>query len=188
MKFQSMFQSAVVALATLGMIIPATPAMAANRGPVVKSVKTVEAAAFDVALSTEGELVGRVVDQTGAAVAGVQVTVRQGQKEIATAKSDSTGTFTVANLKTGQYDVAAGQTVGHYRVWSESVAPQSAGVQALLVTSENGVRGGSSTFGGMGGFGTILGNGNMLLAAGVLTAVIISAITLSEVNDIPKSN
>ena len=121
-------------------------------------------------------------------MAGVQVTVRQGQKDIASAKSDSNGTFAVANLKSGQYDVAAGQTVGHYRVWSESVAPKSAGVQALLVTSENGVRGGSGTFGGNGGFGTILGNGNMLLAAGVLTAIIISAITLSEVNDIPKSN
>lgn len=185
MKLQSLAQRAAVALAVLGMVIPNAPVMAANRGPVVKSVQKVEASVLDVALSTDGALVGRVVDQTGAAQSGVTVSVRQGQKEVAQAKSDASGTFTVANLKTGQYDVVAGQTVGHYRVWSESVAPQSAGVQALLVTSENGVRGGSGTFGS---FGTIMGNGNLLLAAGVLTAVIISAITLSEVNDIPKSN
>ncbi len=185
MTFRSWIQNAAVALAAVGMIVPAMPAQAANQGLTVKSVKTVEASVLDVALSADGALVGRVVDQTGTAKADVQVTVRQGQKEIATAKSDSTGTFSVANLKSGQYDVVAGQTVGHYRVWSESVAPQSAGEQALLVVSDNGVRGGSGTFGG---YGTLFGNGNLLLAAGVLTAVIISAVTLSQVNDIPKSN
>lgn len=172
-------KGAVVALAAAGTLVPSAPVQAATSFPQVKSIKTIDATLLDVALTSDGTLVGRVIDHTGAAVENREVLVRQGKTEVAKTTTDKSGTFVVTNLKGGMYEVASGNTTATYRVWTESAAPESAGERVMLVLGENGARGNG---------GVLLGNGTLLLVAGILAAIIISAITLSEVNKIPKSN
>lgn len=175
MKLLTLVKGAAVALAALGTVMPATQAQAA--GNTLKVVRT-DATVMDIGMKQDGVFAGRVVDHTGAPAREAEVVIKQGDKVVATTKTDDRGAFAVAGLRGGLYDVSSGQTGGQFRVWTESAAPTAAKDTALLVLGENGTRGG---FGGMGG-------GELLLAVGVLTAVIISAITLSQVNDIPKSN
>lgn len=186
MKITNLVKGAVVTLAALGMVMPQGQVAAATGLQGIKSVKTVEASVIDVSLSN-GAMVGRVVDHTGAALASKEVVVRQGKNEISKVKTDSTGTFAVSNLKGGLYEVTAGTSTGTFRVWTESAAPSSAAEQALLVVGENGTRGGN-------GFGGIMGNGQLVLTAGIIAAVIMSGIAIGKLNnlqddvdDIPKS-
>ena len=71
-----------------------------------------------------------------------------------------------------------GQTAGAYRLWTRTAAPESAKESALLVLGENGARGNAGAFGA----------GTLLMAAGIIATIIISAVTLDQVNQIPKSN
>jgi hypothetical protein len=139
MHFFSLLRGAAVALAAVGMMIPNAPAMAA--GPSRAQVKTVDAKIFDIALSDGGMFKGRVVDHTGAAVEGAEVSVKQNNKEVAHSVTDKSGSFVVSNMKTGVYSVNSGATEGVYRVWNEKSAPPSAKEQSLLVLGENGARG-----------------------------------------------
>src|SRR5262245_36723131 len=136
MKLTNLVKGAVVTLAALGMVMPQGQVAAASGLQGIKAVKTVEASAADVSLSN-GALVGRVVDHTGAALASKEVVVRQGKNEVSKVKTDSNGTFAVSNLKGGLYEVTAGTSTGTFRVWSESAAPSSAGEQALIVVGES---------------------------------------------------
>lgn len=187
MKITNLVKGAVVTLAALGMVMPQAQVEAATGLKGVKAVKTVEVSSVDIALSN-GALVGRVVDHTGAAMASKEVVVRQGKNEVAKVQTDKSGTFTVSNLKGGLYEVSSGATTGSFRVWTESAAPQSSAEMALLVMGENGVRGGSGSFGGF------MGDGTLLLTGAVIATVIISAIALGKINNlqddvdnIPKS-
>lgn len=168
MSCLSFLRGATVALAALGMMIPAAPAIAA--GPARAQVKTVDAKIFDIALSQGGTFKGRVVDHTGAAVEGAEVTIKQGNKQVAHSVTDKDGSYVVSNLKTGVYNVSSGATEGMYRVWSEKTAPPSAKEQSLLVMGENGARG---NFGAMGDEGLIL------LAVVAVGAVAIVALVLA---------
>lgn len=163
MHFLSLLRGAAVALAAVGMMIPNAPAMAA--GPSRAQVKTVDAKIFDIALSDGGTFKGRVVDHTGAAVEGAEVSVKQNNKEVAHSVTDKSGSFAVSNLKTGVYSVNSGATEGVYRVWSETSAPPSAKEQSLLVLGENGARG---------NFGA--GDGALWLVGGIATAALIVGI------------
>jgi hypothetical protein len=192
MKVTNLVKGAVVTLAALGMVMPQGQVEAATGLKGIKAVKTVEASVADISLAN-GALTGRVVDHTGAAMASKEVVVRQGKNEVAMVKTDKSGTFVVSNLKGGLYEVTAGTCTGTFRVWTESAAPSSAAEQALLVVGENGVRGGSGSFGGN-GFGGIMGDGTLVLTAAVIAAVIMSGIALGKLNDlqddvdnIPKS-
>lgn len=171
MKCFSLVRAAAVALATLGMMIPNAPAMAAGSSRV--QVKTVDAKIFDIALSHGGTFKGRVVDHTGAAMEGAAVTVKQNNKEVARSITDKNGTFAVGNLKTGVYSIASGATEGTYRVWSEKAAPPSAKEQGLLVMGENGARG---------QFGCGDGAGVYIVGAIAVAALIVGIIALDEAN------
>lgn len=185
MKITNLVKGAVVTLAALGMVMPQGQVAAASGLQGIKSVKTVEASVIDVSLSN-GALVGRVVDHTGAALTSKEVVVRQGKNEISKVKTDSSGAFAVSNLKGGLYEVTAGTSTGTFRVWTESAAPSSANEQALLVVGESATRGN--------GFGGIAGNGQLVLTAAVIASVIMSGIALGKLNNlqddvdnIPKS-
>jgi Carboxypeptidase regulatory-like domain len=142
MKCFKLIRGAAVALATLGIVLPNAPAMAAGQNSTARpSVRMVDAKVFDIALSKDGTLAGRVVDHTGVALEGAQVTVKQRNKEVATSITDKSGSFAVGNLKSGVYTVSSGATSGTYRTWTEKSAPPSAKPQALLVTGQNGARG-----------------------------------------------
>ena len=157
MKCFSLVRGAAVALATLGMMIPNAPAIAA--GQAQGQVKNVDAKIFDIALSQGGTFKGRVVDHTGTAMEGAAVSIKQNNKEVASSITDKNGSFAVGNLKSGVYTVSSGATEGTYRVWAEKSAPPSAKEQSLLVMGENGTRG---------NFGA--GDGVLWLIAGVSTA------------------
>ena len=142
MKSLRLIRGAAVALATLGMVAPGAPAMAAGPKPAARpSVRLVDAKVFDIALSKDGSFAGRVVDQTGTALQGAQVSVKQGNKEVARSLTDKDGMFAVRNLKGGLYAVSSGATEGTYRMWAKDSAPPAAKEMGLLVMGQNGTRG-----------------------------------------------
>jgi len=171
MKHYSLFKSAVVALAAIGMMVPAPQLRAATAAST--KVVTVDASVFDIGLKSDGVFAGRVVDHTGAPAAKAEVIVRQGHQVVAQTKTDAEGHFAVKGLRGGVYEVSSGKTVGTYRVWNETVAPPAAKEQALLVLGQNGARG---QFGAMGG--------GVLLVAGIaIAALVVGIIALDEAND-----
>jgi len=172
MKQISLFKRAVIALAAIGMMMPAPQVQAATAAP-AKVIQT-DATVLDIGLKSDGVFAGRVVDHAGTPSAKTEVTIRQGQQVVAKTTTDAEGRFAVKGLKGGVYEVASGKTVGTYRVWNETVAPPAAKEQALLVLGENGTRGG---FGAM-------DKGAVFLAAAVIATLIVSLITLDEVNNI----
>lgn len=172
MKTTKFFQGAVIALASIGLMLPAPSVMAATSAKT--NVQSVDVSTFDIGLQKNGAFTGRVVDHTGTPAKNAEVVVRQGSKEVARTTTDAEGRFAVNGLRGGAYEVSSGKTVGSYRVWQSDVAPPSAKEQALLVLGENGTRG---QFGAAGG-------GVVLIAAAVIASIIISAITLDRVNSI----
>jgi hypothetical protein len=171
MKLNSLFQGAIVALAAVGMVLPA-PQLHAAAAATTKVVQ-VEASVFDIGLKSDGAFTGRVVDHTGAAAPKAEIVVRQGQQVVAKTSTDAEGRFAVDGLKGGVYEVASGKTVGTYRVWNETAAPPSAKEQALLVLGENGTRG---------QFGAA-SPGAILIAAVAIAALVISIVALDEAKD-----
>jgi Carboxypeptidase regulatory-like domain len=169
-------KGAAVSLATLGMVFPQVTVLADGPAtPVRKASQT--AGAPDVALTSGATLSGRVVDHTGKAIEGAQVVVRQGKTEVAKTVTNKEGIYSFKNVKGGVYQVASGNTEGTFRVWAERTAPPAAKEHALLVMGENGARG---------QFGAVDPT-LVLLTAGVIAAVVISAITLNKVNDLDNS-
>ena len=172
MQALQVFQRAAISLAAVGILIP-TPQLAAASQPQTLPVKTVAGGIADVALTSHGALVGRVVDHTGAAQAEREVVVRQGQATLARATTDKSGRFVVPNLKGGMYEVASGATTGNYRLWTAEAAPPKSGEQALLVLGENGARG---KFG-------MVGGGTVFLFGVAVAALVIGLVALEETND-----
>ncbi|WP_397570754.1 carboxypeptidase-like regulatory domain-containing protein [Schlesneria sp. T3-172] len=174
-----------VTLAAMGMVVPMSTIQAAEATSKVS--RTVHASvAADVAKLSTGEFAGRIVDHTGAVVKNAEVVVRQGKAEIVRTRTDAEGMFSVNNLKPGAYQVSSGTTEGLFRVWNEESAPPSARKNALIVLGHNGARGQYANCdecppGGWCGFRSIDPT-IALLTAGVIAAVVLSAITLSKVN------
>jgi hypothetical protein len=174
MKSLGLVRAAAASLAVIGVLCPQLPAFAqsgASPAPVV--AKADARLAADVVMQ-DGAFAGRVVDRQGTPQKGRDVIVKQGDKEIARAKTDDKGVFSVRHLRPGTYTATAENTVGNFRVWSEKTAPPVAKGHALLVLGENGARG---------QFGAVDPT-LVLLTAGVIAAVIISAITLDKVNSL----
>jgi len=169
-------KGAAVCLAAMGMVMPHAPAMADTGAAPASRVQKV-ASLPDVTLSNGGTLSGRVVDHTGKVLEGAQVTLSQDNKVITKTVTNKEGIYSFAGLKSGIYGVSSGNTDGTFRVWNEKSAPPSAKGHALLVMGENGARG---QFG-------CCDPTLVILTAGVIAAVILSAITLDKVNKLPTS-
>lgn len=166
---------AAICLAALGIVLPQAPALADSATR--PAAKVQRASLPDVCLTTGGTLSGRVVDHTGKVLEGAQVTLRVNKEVVATTITNKEGLYSFKDLKGGIYGISSGNTDGVFRVWAEKTAPPSAKEHALLVMGENGARG---------QFGccdpTLI-----ILTAGVIAAVILSAITLDKVNKLPTS-
>ena len=181
MKGFQFVKGAAVCLAAMGTMLPQCQVVAADSTqqatrPMPKAPRAVTIP--DIALTTGARMSGRVVDHTGKPLEGAQVTLRQeDKKEIATTLTNKEGIYSFTEMKSGVYYVSSGNTDGIFRVWAENTAPPSAKEHALLVMGENGARG---QFGGVDP--TLV-----LLAAGVIAAVVLSAITLDKVNKLPTS-
>lgn len=174
MKGFGLVQGAAAALAAFGLMLPPSQVSAQDGRPAATSQAKLAA---DVVL-LEGAFAGRVVDHTGSPLADRQVVVKQGNKEVARVATNKDGIFAVKDLKPGMYVAGSGNTEGQFRVWSEKTAPAAAKGHALIVMGQNGARG------QIGAVDPTL----LLLTVGIIATVIISAITLSEVDKIPKSN
>lgn len=174
MKAYRLVQGAAAALAALGLLLVPAPVTAQDGRAAVKSEVKLAA---DVVLQN-GAFEGRVVDYQGTPLANHEVVVREGKKEIARVATNEKGIFSVKDIKPGLYVATSGNTDGNFRVWNEKTAPPSAKGHALLVMGQNGARG---------QFGAVDPT-LVLLTIGIIAAVVISAITLSQVNKIPKSN
>jgi Carboxypeptidase regulatory-like domain len=175
MKRLQMIQGAAAGLATLGMVVPQGSAFAAPpRVEIRTGTAPVTTSPPNVALTAGGTLSGRVVDHTGKVIEGAQVSLRQGKKELAKTLTDKEGLYSFKGLKSGVYRISSGNTDGVFQVWSEKSAPPVAKEHALLVMGENGARGQFSACDPC----------LIVLTAGVIAAVVLSAITLSKVNEV----
>ena len=175
MKGIRLVQGAAVALAALGLLLPPTVVRAdqGNSTEKVTFTKSNAVLAADVVLQ-KGEFAGRVVDHQGTPLAGQEVIVREGKKEVAKGTTNDKGVFSIKNLKPGNYTATSGNTTGSFRVWNEKVAPPAAKGHALLVMGQNGERG---------QFGAVDPT-LVLLTAAVIATLIIAIITLDKVNDL----
>jgi hypothetical protein len=125
----------MVSLAAFGFLLPqplvaGSPAPASPPSPVV-----------DVALGEGGVLVGQVVDDQGAALANVPVSLKAQERELAVAKSSKEGYFKFKGVRGGVYHLAAAKGHGVFRMWSPGTAPPAAEEGALLVSGDQVVRG-----------------------------------------------
>lgn len=179
MRVLKFVQGALVALAAVGVVCPQLPVLAASQ----TTVKTVAAnTILDIGLAQGGTLTGRVVDQSGVALEGAEVVVKQGKTEVTRTITDKQGTFVAKDLKGGLYTVASGATEGTYRTWSEKTAPPSASEQALLVVGKNGARGQSGACCNDGP-----GIGSIILAGALITGAVVGAYYIGHAAGTPNS-
>lgn len=171
-------KGAAVSLATLGLMVPQGRLLAdaPQVKPVVGKADKVNKVP-DVFLTEGGTMSGRVVDHTGKVLEGAKVTLKQNNKVVATTVTDKEGVYSFKNLKSGVYNPSSGNTEGVFRVWSKTSAPPSAKEHALLVMGENGARG---QFGSADP--TLI-----VLTAGVIAAVVLSAIALDKIDKVNNS-
>lgn len=129
-------------LASLGMLVPAPLLQAAvTESAPRQQVAWSDSSGTDVELRPGGVLVGQVVDSNGAPMTETRVSLRQMDREVATAVTDRFGSFSVGGLRGGTYEIAAGQARGIYRVWVPNTAPPSAQQAVLIAPQGQGVRG-----------------------------------------------
>jgi hypothetical protein len=130
MKTAKIVRGFALSLAALGMCVPQV-AFAVESAPAP--------AVVDVALSDGGVLHGRVVSLQGAGVAGVPVSVKAKDRNVATVTTAADGTFSVLGLRGGVYQVATSQGQGVYRLWSAGTAPPVAQTSAIVYTQNSAV-------------------------------------------------
>jgi hypothetical protein len=97
----------------------------------------------DVALSDAGTLEGQVIDTQNGGLAGVPVTIRSQDREVAQTTTAANGHFVVQNLRGGVYQVATVQGDGTFRLWAPRTAPPAAGKRAIVYVqncSDNGLK------------------------------------------------
>ena len=180
-------RGAAVLLGTVGTVLPMSAIQAADAHREVNRSSAAVIAA-DVSTLSDGSFAGRIVDHTGAVVEQANVVIRQGNKEVARCRTDKDGMFSAKDLKPGVYQVSSGTTEGMFRVWNDRAAPPSAHKNALIVLGHDGARGQYASCdecspGGWGGFRS-LDPTILLLTAGIIAAVVLSALALEKLNRI----
>ena len=184
MPVLKLVRGAAVVLAAVGIVMPMPSVQAADSRPTNNS-RSATVSVADVKLASDAALKGRVVDYTGSIVKHAQVVVRQGNKEVASSVANEAGVFSIKGLKPGSYQISSGTTEGTFRVWREQAAPPAAHKNALLVLGEKGARGQFGGYdaiepdlGGLPGFDPTIA----LLTAGVIAGVVVSSISLAQIN------
>lgn len=137
---------AIVSLASLGLLIPqvafaAPPNSTRPTDPPLALGASQAGLVLDVALDDGGVLRGQVVDPQGRPLPGISVYVRQQQRQVATALTDSNGNFELGGLQGGIYQVEAAQSHATCRLWAARTAPPAAQRAAMIVAAGNTVRG-----------------------------------------------
>jgi len=87
----------------------------------------------DVTLTQNGALAGAVVSEAGKPVDGAIVTLAKEGKPVAKTSTNAQGKFALASVKSGTYELKAGQTTRLVRLWNSDVAPPASAPKATLV-------------------------------------------------------
>jgi hypothetical protein len=95
----------------------------------------------DVALAEGGVLSGQVVDAQGAAIPQAPVALISEGREVIRVAAAQDGTFAVAGLQGGVYELATPGQHSVYRVWTAQTAPPASSPGILLVSGGEVVRG-----------------------------------------------
>ena len=136
MKIKEVFRIGTVWAATLAIILPTTVFAGAPA--------TTGQAVRDISLTTEGALVGRVVNTRGQATPNAAVTVLRDGQVAARTIADAQGQFVARGLTSGIYMVATGQQRQLCRVWTAATAPPIA-ARGIQLASEPVLRGQCTT-------------------------------------------
>lgn len=137
MNFGKILKGTALGLACIGMVMPCDALVAAEQARKTTQAPVVSS----VALNGAGVFNGQLITAEGKAIDGAKVVVRSNGKAVATAVTDAKGSFKVANLKAGVYEISAGQAKAVYQVWPSQTAPPSANKQALMISGKQVVRG-----------------------------------------------
>ena len=95
----------------------------------------------DIALQKGGVLVGRLTGKKGKLRAQQNIAIRQNGQLVAEVTTGKNGQFRVKGLRGGIYEIASDQGTGSFRAWSAGTAPPSAKQFAVLIDSDEVVRG-----------------------------------------------
>ena len=95
----------------------------------------------DIALQKGGVLVGRLTGKKGQLRGQQKIVIRQNGQLIEEVTTGKNGQFKVKGLRGGIYEIASEHGVGGFRAWSAGTAPPSAKQFAVLIDSNEVVRG-----------------------------------------------
>lgn len=98
-------------------------------------------AATDVALHEDGVIRGRLVQPDGTPLDGARVTLRQGDRKLASVITDSQGAFHADGIPHGLYRIDAPTASQQFRFWRKGDAPPKASPLALVVSQSPTLRG-----------------------------------------------
>ena len=122
----------VACAAGAAMLLPAMPVSAAPQS--AQQVRQ----GNDVILSG-GKLSGKLLNANGKAVEGAVVAVSKDGKVVARTVTKADGSYTVAGLSSGSYNMSIGEAQFPVRMWNKEAAPAAA--KAQLNVSQTAVRG-----------------------------------------------
>jgi hypothetical protein len=134
----------------------------------------------DVALHDGGLLVGQMVNGQNAPQSGIHISLQDTQnREVGAALTDRQGSFAIAGVRGGVYQLVSPQGRQVYRLWLPGTAPPSAQQGILLVAPGQTVRG-------------VLGDGSfitnpLVIVGGIVAATAIPVIVLNSRHKSPSS-
>ncbi|MHC4874964.1 MAG: hypothetical protein ACYTGL_00610 [Planctomycetota bacterium] len=186
MVTQRDWKSVLVLLTGFAALLPGS----ADAGQAPARTKSREAARQikDVSLDTRGVLSGYLVDRQGKPETSTAVTIRQGRRQIARAKTNAKGHFEVQGLKGGVYQMSSKQGSQIIRVWKHGTAPKKASRLALLVNDQTVVRGqilDELGLTGLGGGGSLATVG---IGAAIITGTTIAVVEATDDDDSPAAS
>ena len=130
-----------VYLSLFSMICPWASLHAANLPPTRSGSDAMRPVNQDIALSSDGVLVGTIHTADGMASSGKSVVIQRDGQLIAEVKSDAEGRFIVAGLSGGVYQVDIGGQPQNYRMWTADSAPPVAQPSLIVQEGQPVVRG-----------------------------------------------
>ena len=173
MRLRQFFCGMLVALASLGMVLPQS-AFAAS----TQLSRPASTAVRDVALHDGGSLTGQVLDVSGTPVSGTAVAVIGQGGPVASTQTSADGRFAISGVKAGVYEVATTNGVTVCRLWAPRTAPPAAQSDALVVHGDTVVLRRSIGGGGVIGFLS-----NPWVLGGIVAAAIAIPLLLDDDDD-----
>lgn len=99
------------------------------------------ASTFDVALTSQGQLSGVLIDNSGRPVGNVEVGLLCGSNLASLTTTDGQGHFTFEDVRGGSYQLATVGSVHIVRAWASNTAPPVARPAAVIVVDGDVIRG-----------------------------------------------